>query len=406
MKIIVIGSISSGLSVAERLAAGDPDAQIVLYEKAAFCSCGTHGLPHYLGLPIRAVDSAVEGCTLSAQGVQIHAGHEVVALHLPARQVSVRAVDTGEISQEGFDRLVVATGSRSMPLTIPGAARMGVHPLHRMSDLLLLREFLRTPYVRDIVILGGTLSALELAGAFLQLGRKVRVIDGGAGLLPGFDGEVRARIQRELESLGIVFHLGETVTAFRGRTFVESVQTDRACYDCDLCVPALGALPNSELLPEAARDDSGHILVGEDWQTSLPDIYAAGSCAARKNPMAATLGIRVGPLEIARAGLTEEEAARCSLSPASTLVSGQDRTGLAPNEGGVTVKLVYQRESLRVLGAQIWGSGDAVARINAVAVAAQAGMTVRALEKTSFVSSTFASAPWDPIQLACAAVKA
>ena len=241
MKIIVVGSISSGMTLAEGLAAGETSPQITLYEKAAYCSCGTGGLPHYLGLKGDELGEILAGCALSAQGGSIRVGMEVTAVDPVGRTVTVRDGETGAVTVESYDKLVLATGSESVALQAEGGSRMGIHPLRRVEDLLLLREFIRTPYVRDIVVLGGGLEAMEVAGAFRKLGRGVRVIDCGQGLLPGFDSEVRSGIQRELEEAGIVFHLGERVTAFQGRTFVETVVTVRGSHACDLCVSGGGA---------------------------------------------------------------------------------------------------------------------------------------------------------------------
>ena len=405
MKIVVVGSISSGMTLAERLAAGDTSAQITLYEKASLCSCGTRGLPHYLGLPAGDLSEILAGCALSAQGGRIQVGREVTAVDPGQSVVTIRDAATGEETTEPYDKLVLATGSRGISPQVEGAGRMGIHPLRRVEDLMLLREFVRTPYVREIVILGGGLEALETAGAFRALGREVRVIDCGRGLLPGFDSEVRSAIQRELEESGIRFHLGEQVTAFQGRTFVETVVTDRGSYDCDLCVPCLGTEPNTGLLPQAKRDSDGRFLVEADGQTSLPNIYAAGSCASLAQGWPATVSARLGRLEVARTGLTQETAEELGLRSASATASGQDRTGLVPNAGSVTVKLVFTKDSRKLLGGQVWGGADSMARINAIAVAVQAGMTVEELSKVRFVTGPSGHAAWDPIQLACAAVR-
>lgn len=405
MKIIVVGSISSGMTLAERLAAGADSAQITLYEKASFCSCGTRGLPHYLGLAAGDLGEILAGCALSAGGGQICTGREVTAIDPERKTVTVRNADTGETETECYDRLVLATGSRGKALQADGAGRMGIHSLRRVEDLMLLREFIRTPYVRDIVVLGGSLEALEIAGAFRKLKRNVRVIDCGQGFLPSFDSEVRAAIQRELEEAGITFHLGERVTAFQGRTFVETVVTDRGSYACDLCVPCLGAVPNTELLPQAKTDGDGRILVDASGQTSVADVYAAGSCALADRGWPATVSASLGGLEVARTGLTQEMAEQLGLHPAEATAAGRDRTGLVPNAGTVTVKLVYTKEGRKLLGGQVWGGADSTARINAIAVAVQAGMTVEELSKVHFVTGPSGHAAWDPIQLACAAAK-
>ncbi len=405
MKIIVVGSISSGMTLAERLAAREGSAQITLYEKAAYCSCGTRGLPHYLGLAAGDLSEILAGCALSAGEGQIRTGMEVTAVDPERKAVIIRNADTGETETQSYDKLVMATGSRGKTIQADGAGRMGIHPLRRVEDLMLLREFIRTPYVRDIVVLGGSLGALETAGAFRKLNRNVRVIDCGQGFLPGFDSEVRSAIQRELEETGIVFHLGERVTAFQGRTFVETVVTDRGSYACDLCVPSLGAVPNTELLPQAKADGDGRLLVDAVGQTSVADVYAAGSCTSADRGWPATVSAKLGNLEVARTGLTQETAEQLGLHPAEATAAGQDRTGLVPNAGTVTVKLVYTKEGHKLLGGQVWGGADATARVNAIAVAVQAGMTVEELAKVRFVTGPSGHAAWDPIQLACAAAK-
>ena len=143
-----------------------------------------------------------------------------------------------------------------------------------------------------------------------------------------------------------------------------------------------------------------------DGRTSLPGVYAAGSCAAAREGGEPTVCASIAGLEVARTGLTQEAAVQRGLHPVGVTASGQDRTGLVPNAGVVTVKLVLEGASRKVLGAQIWGGADSAARINAVAVAVQAGMTAEELAKTRFVTNTAVHAALDPIQLACAAAKA
>ena len=406
MKIIVIGSISSGMTLAERLAAEEREAAITLYERGTFCSCGTGGLPHYLGLKAEELGEVLSGCALSVRNGQIRTQREVTAIDAARRTVTVRDVETGETETDHYDKLVLATGSRPRPLAVEGAGRMGVHALSRVEELMLLRQFLRSPYIRDITVLGGSLAALETAGAFRALGREVQVIDCGEVLLPGFDGEVRSAIQRALEDRGVRFRLGERVTEVEGRTFLEALRTDRGRYPCDLCVPCLGAVPETGLLPEAARDPEGRYLVDQDGRTSLPEVYAVGSCASLEEGGEPTVSASIAGLEAARTGLTQEGAAQRGLHPMSAMATGQDRTGLVPNAGAVTVKLIYEGASRRVLGAQIWGGADSAARINAIAVAVQAGMTVEELAKARFVTNTAVHAALDPIQLACAAARA
>ncbi len=238
MKIVVIGSISAGVSAARRVSAGDPNPQITVYERGAFYSCGAWGLPYYLTQSMAQLKSAIDGkeAELAAQRVEARLNHEAVEIDPARRQVTIRDLASGQSVTEGYDKLVLATGSRTCIPQVPGNDRVGVQTLRNVEDLLFLKEYTRTPYVRDIVVLGTSYDALETAKAFQKLGRNVRVISAERRLLPDFDPEVSSLIQKELEAEGIQFSLGETVAEFPGRTYIEKVRTNRGSYDCDLCV--------------------------------------------------------------------------------------------------------------------------------------------------------------------------
>ncbi|MGN0975736.1 MAG: FAD-dependent oxidoreductase [Gemmiger sp.] len=405
MKIIVIGSIAAGVSAAARLAAGERSAQITVYEKGAFYSCGVGGLPHYLGESLAALNEAIQGKEreLAAAGITAHLRHEVQRIDAAARQITVCDLATGRVFTDRYDKLVVATGSSNRIPQVPGANRVGVQTLKSVEDLIFLKEYTRTPYVRDIVILGGSWSGLELAKVFLKMGRKVRIIEKESQLLPQFDPEVSKLIQAELEAQGVQFSLGEQVRAFPGKTFIEQVQTTRGSYPCDLCLVAIGVQPNTALLAGtgAALAPDGAVLIDSDLSTSVPGIYAVGDCAQCRQGSLRTSSLRVGELEIARTGLTEAEARKTGLRVKSAMATGTDRPGICPHPNKITIKLVYEANTRQVVGAQAWGGKNVSARVNAIAVAIRAGMTVDALGQVDFVYSSAQCSIWDPIQIVC-----
>lgn len=409
MKIVVIGSIESGVSAAMMLAAGTPPAQITIYEKGSFYSCGTCGLPYYLTQDLTALKQAIDAKEqeLAAQHIEAHLRHEVLEIQPSARTLTIRDLNTGRTFKENYDKLVLATGNLGVIPQVPGSGRVGIHTLKNVEDLLFLKEYIRTPYVRDIVILGGSYAGLELAKAFHKLGRSVRIIEKERRLLPEFDAEVAAMIQKELEQVGLSFQLGETVREFPGQTFIEEVRTERGTYPCDLCISAIGVVPNTALAASAgiALDKNGAFLVNEALETNQPGIYAVGSCTAGTQDLLRTSSLRTAGIEIARTGLTEEEAKRSGHRVKSVIASGSDRPGICPNPNRVTLKLVYDTVTHQILGAQAWGAKNAAVRINAIAVAVAAGMTAEQLKQVSFVYSSSASAIWDPIQIVCSQVK-
>lgn len=405
MKIIVIGSIAAGVSAADRLTAGERGAQIAVYEAGAFYSCGTGGLPHYLAAGMPELREAIQGKEreLSARNVTARLRHQVEAIDPKAKQVTVRDLSDGRTFADRYDKLVVATGAIPKLPQVPGADRVGVQTLKNVEDLIFLKEYLRTPYVRDIVVLGGDWAGLELAKAVLKLGRKVRIVTDSQQILPSLDPEVSKRVQEALEREGVQLSLGEKVRSFPGKTFIEQVQTSRGTYPCDLCLAADGLTPNTALLSAIGAElaPNGAVLIGHGLETSVPGIYAVGACAVSREGSLHSGSVRVGGLEIARTGLTETQAKKAGLRVKSVTASGCDRPGICPNPQEIAIKLVYEASTRQVVGAQAWGGKNVSTRVNAIAVAIRAGMTVDALSQVDFVYSSCTSSIWDPIQVVC-----
>ena len=409
MKIIVIGSIAAGVSAASRLAAGSNGAQVTVYERGAFYSCGVNGLPHYLGESLEELNKAIQGkeAELAKQGIKACLQHEVRGIDPVGKTVTVVDLSTGRSFQDRYDKLVVSTGSTDTVANVRGAERLGVHTLKNVEELVFLKEFTKTPYVSDIVISGASWSGLEIAKAFLKLGRRVRIIDKSNQLLSGFDSDVSKMIQHQLELEGVTVNLGETIRAFPGKTYVEQVQTDRGTYPCDLCICTENPVPNTELLRSIGAEltKDGAVLVDDELATSVANVYAVGNCAVSRGGSLHTESIRVGNTEIARTGLSEEAAKKAGLRVKSVTATGSDRPGICPNPQPITIKLIYDAGTYRVLGAQAWGGKNVSTRINAIAVAITAGMSAKALAGVDFCFSSAENSIWDPIQIVCGMVK-
>lgn len=404
MKIIIIGGVTAGMSAVSKITGGEK-AQVVVYEKAALCSCGTCGLPYYLANPkadLRAAVAAMQE-ELKSSGVDTRCRHEVLSVQPSAKQVTVRALDTGKVFTDIYDKLVIAVGSHNRIPAVPGIQKVGVQVLKTIEDVIFLREFTKTPYVRDITIVGGSFAGLELAKAFLKLGRNVRIIEKEHQLLPAFDQEVSGMIQKELEAGGVKIHLGETLTGFTGKTYVEAARTNRGSYDTDLAMMAAGIVPNTSFLHGSgiSMNGEGAVIINKGMETSVPDIYAVGDCTSCLDGELRTASLRMADLEIARTGITEAEAKRMGLSVRTALVTGNDRPGICPNANQITVKMVYDRKTTRILGAQAWGRKNVISRINMFAVAIESGMTPEQLANVDFSYSSTASSIWDPVQVVC-----
>jgi NADPH-dependent 2,4-dienoyl-CoA reductase/sulfur reductase-like enzyme len=406
MKIIVIGSLAAGMSAAEQIAGGTA-VDITVYEKGSFYSCGACGLPHYLTESIDTLHAAIryKEDEMNRKGIKAFLRHEVMAINPSGHEITVHDINGDRTFTDRYDRLVVATGNQVLIPYVEGSSRIGVQTLKSVEDLLFLKEYTKTPYVKDIVVLGGSYSGIEIAKAFSCMGRNVRIIEKERHILPDFDTEVSDAICKELEKQGINITLGENVTGFPGQTFIEKVQTDRGSYDCDLCISAIGVIPESSLLKNAGAElaPDGAVLIDSNLQTSLPDIYAIGACTECRNGSLRTSSLRTHDFEIARTGLTEDEAKRAGLQIRCATASGNDRPGIVPDPHKVTIKLVYEANSKQLVGAQAWGEKNVAYRINAIAVAIAAGMTAQQLAKVDFCYSSSNCSVWDPIQIAAEA---
>ena len=213
-------------------------------------------------------------------GNTAHLRHEVQRIDPAARQLTVCDLATGRVFTDRYDKLVVATGSSNLIPQVPGCHRVGVQTLRTVEDLIFLKEYTRTPYVQDVVILGGGWSGLEIAKAFHKMGRRVRIIEKEQQILPRFDPEVSRLIQGELQAQGIQLSLGEQVRAFPGRTFIEQVQTNRGSYPCDLCIVTIGVQPNTVLLRGTGAElaSGGAVLIDQNLATSGGNLRRGRLC--------------------------------------------------------------------------------------------------------------------------------
>ena len=407
MKIIIIGSIAAGVSLANKLAHTARSHQITVYEKSGFYSCGACGLPYYLHESLEVLNEAVQAKEreLAAQGIQGRLNCEVTGIDPAAKQVRVTDHAGGQTFTDQYDQLIVAVGSSAVMPQVPGNSRMGIHSLKTVEDLIFLKEFTRTPFVRDIVILGTNYESLELAKAFLKLGRNVRMITRSPRLLPDFDREVAQKIQTELEAAGVVFCFQETVQEFTGKTFVEKIRTNRGTYACDLCLTAGNGNAHSDLLRNTGIKTAanGAIIVDADCRTNVGGIYAIGSCAERMDAGQQSRSLKFLDFEIARTGMTEESGRGRNIR--TVYAEGNDRPGICPFPNRIHIKLIYDAGTRKILGAQAWGHKGVSARINAVAVAIAAGMTLEQLGNVDLVYSSADCTVWDPIQIACQTAK-
>lgn len=435
MKFVIIGGDAAGMSAASRAKRTDPGLEVIVLEQTQDVSYSACGMPYNIADPGRSIDELVvrkAEVFRQKQGIDLRTGHRVEAIDPSRRTVSGTGTDRRPFVV-AYDRLLIATGARPAMPDLPGIDNEGVVALKNLEDGRRIKALLRGRNAERVVILGMGYIALEMAEALRSRGIAVSLVKPRPGLLPWMAPELSAVVGETLAANGVVRHDGQRPERIEARGDRLRVVGEGLDLPADMVLVATGVVPNSEMAAAAglALGPGGAIAVDRRVRTSVPDIYAAGDCAdafhvvtgrrvyiplaLRANRagwaaadnvcgcptelegVAGTAVFKVFHLEVARSGLTMDEAAAAGFDPVSVVVTTSSRAHAHPGAGKIHVHLVGDRASGMLLGAQMVGTEGAAHRINAVAVALHAKMTVKA-----FVQADLSYAPpfgpvWDPL---------
>jgi NADPH-dependent 2,4-dienoyl-CoA reductase/sulfur reductase-like enzyme len=437
-RFVVIGADAAGMSAASEARRADPDLGIVAFDKGSFASYSQCGMPYLLGGVVRdrrrLIARTVE--EFERRGIDVRLGHEVTEID-PERRV-VRVTHDGAETEQEYDRLLIATGASPVGLSIPGIDLEGVFNLDVMEDAIAIQDYIRERRPERAVIAGGGYIGLEVAENLKRLGMHVSLVQRGEQIFSPVDMDVAAPIDDELERHGIDVSLCESVMqACEGRHGrVTDVLTSQGEVPAELVVLAVGVRPNVGLARTAgvALGQTGAIAVDDHLRTNVPGVYAAGDCAEHHHrllgrpawvPLGTTANkqgrvagrnaaggdevfagivgtaiVRVFGLEVARTGFTEVEARAAGLECASTTLDSRNHAGYMPDARALTVKLVAERRTGRLLGGQAVGYGGVDKRIDVVATALYAGLTVEDLTRLDLEYAPPFNGVWDPLQVA------
>ena len=358
-----------------------------------------------------------------------------------AKKLRVRNLESGKEHEESYDRLIIATGAKPRELNIPGVNLSNVFRLKFLEEAIRLKKCLETEKPARVVSIGAGFIALEMAEAFRGRGLQNTILHND--LLPGgkLEPEIAGLVRKELEEHGVKYIPHAVVQEFSegagGR--VGEVVTAGGNYPADLVLLSVGVVPEIKLAKDAgvALGPTGAIAVNERQETSLPGIYAAGDCCEVKNrvsgqPVYLPLGdvankqgwvagenaaggkvtypgvlgsaqFKCFDLEIGQTGLLVQEAEKLGFSVYTQLIEDASRTRIYPGSRPILVKLIVDRRSHVLLGAQIAGKDGAALRINTLAVAVYKKMTVEEMAELDFAYAPPFSPAIDPILVAARA---
>lgn len=432
MKLVVIGCTHAGTAAVTQMARLYPDAEITVYERndnVSFLSCG---IALHVGGVVQDAGQLFYSSPerLAELGVRMKMRHDVLSVDAANRILRVRDLATGKEHEEGYDKLVLTTGS--WPI-VPRLAGM------ELDNVLLCKNYGHAQAIvrqaanaKRIAVVGGGYIGIELVEAFERLGKQVTLIDNAPRVLFKYlDAEITERIEAGLAARGVRLALGQSVTAFGGEEGrVRRVTTTEGEYEADLVILCVGFRPNTELLQgQADMLPNGAVIVDEYMRTSLPDVFAAGdSCAVRYNPTGrlayiplATNAVRMGTLvarnllgpttkyfgtqgtsgirifddHIASTGLTEQAALDAGLNVKSVTIDEPYRPEFMPTHENALLKVVYEDESGRIVGAQVLSKADLTQSINTMSVCIQNRMTMEELGFVDFFFQPHYNKPWN-----------
>ncbi len=436
----MIGADAAGMSAASqaRRRRAPDELEILAFDRGNFSSYSACGIPYYVGGVVEKVDDLVvrsPEAFAEKQSIDVSVRHEVVDVDLDRGVALVQHRDSGHQREERFDVLMIATGAVPIRPPLPGAGARGVFGVQTLDDGLAVRSFVEERRPRRAVIVGGGYIGLEMAEAFCARGLETHLVDAAPQPMTRLDPDMGELVAGELREFGTALHLGRRVTGFEttDEGCVAAVVTEGGTIPADVVVLGLGVKPNTSVADAAGIDigPSGGIAVDRRMRTSHPSVWAAGDCVEKRHrvsgaPVAIALGThankegrvaginigggyatfpgvigtaatKVGALEVARTGLNEAEAAVAGFVTDSTVSGSTTRAGYYPGAAPVTTKLVIERRTTRLLGAQIVGRDGAGKRIDALALAVWNAMSVEELLGVDLSYAPPYSPVWDPV---------
>ena len=440
MKVVIVGGVAGGATAAARIRRLDEQAEIVVFERSGFISYANCGLPYYIG----GVIEDPEELTLqtpesffSRFRVAMRVRHEVTAIHPDKKTVSVTNLETGEAFEESYDKLILSPGAKPTQPRLPGVGLNKLFTLRTVEDTFRIKAYISENHPKSAVLAGGGFISLELAENLRELEMEVTIVQRPKQLMNPFDPDMAAFIHSEMRRHGVKLALGHTVEGFEEKDGgVDVLLKDEAPLHADMVVLAIGVTPDTHLAQEAGLElgVKGSIVVNDRMETSVPDIYAVGDAvqvkhfvtgqdvllslagpANKQGRIAAdnicggdshytgsqgSSVIKVFDMTAATTGVNETNAKKAGLDVDTVILSPMSHAGYYPGGKVMTMKVVFEKATYRLLGAQIVGYEGVDKRIDVLATAIRAGLKATELKDLDLAYAPPYSSAKDPVNMA------
>lgn len=440
MKVVIIGGVAGGATAAARIRRLDEQAEILVFERSGFVSYANCGLPYYIGGRIGDEQDLTLQTPESFRqrfNVRIHVRHEVTAIHPDRKTVTVKDLTSGTVFTETYDKLLLSPGAVPIKPDFAGVESDKIFTLRTVEDTLKIKAYLTTRRPQSAVVVGGGFIGIEVAENLRACGVNVTLVEAAGQLMAPFDRDMAAFLHAGLRKNGIGLLLGRMVEGFADTDGGVDVRLkDAGTLHADMAVLAIGVVPETGLAKAAGLElgIKGSIAVNDRMETSVPDIYAVGDAVQIRNFVtgADTLISLAGPankqgriaadnicggdsrytggqgssiikvfdMTAAVTGINEKTAASLGIETDKVILSPMSHAGYYPGGRLMTMKVLFEKGSYRLLGAQIVGFDGVDKRIDVLATAIRAGMKAYELVDLDLAYAPPYSSAKDPVNMA------
>lgn len=439
-KVVIIGGVAGGATAAARIRRLDENAEIIMFERSGFVSYANCGLPYYIG----GVIEDQEELTLQTPEmfmkrfrIDVRVKHEVTAIHPEKKTVTVRRLEDNTVFEESYDKLLLAPGAKPVRPSLPGMDIPNLYTLRTVEDTLRIHAFVQKEKPKSVVIAGGGYIGVEVAENLRDLGIQVTIVQRPNQLLNPLDYDMASFVHAKMRQKGVRLMLGHSVEGFAEENGqIQVILKDAEPLQADMVLLAIGVQPDTELAKNAGikLGIKGSILVNNHMETSVPDIYAAGDAVEVKHYItgekalislagpankqgriaadnicggdSAYLGsqgssvIKVFDMTVAVTGLNERAAKAAGLDYDKVFLSPSSHASYYPGTQVMTMKVVFEKKTYKLLGAQIIGYEGVDKRIDVLATAMHAGLTAIELKNLDLSYAPPYSSAKDPVNMA------
>ena len=439
MKVVIVGGVAGGATAAARIRRLKEDAEIIILEKTGYISYANCGLPYYIGDVIEESNNLILQTPQSFKNrfcIDVRVNNEVISVNSDKKYVVVKNVLTNETYQETYDKLILSPGAKPLMPNISGMDSNRIFTLKTVEDTFKMKKFIQDKNPKRVVIIGGGFIGMEMLENLLNLGLEVTLIEGSNQLLGQLDGDMASFVHVKLKNLGIRFFLNTVVSKFEDTGKGLNVFVDnQMILQTDVVLMTIGVVPETSFIKNTSitLGIKGSIVVNEKMETSIEDIYAVGDAVEVNNFVTNERGLILlaGPANkqariaadnicglnsryqgfqsssilklfdwtIASTGISEKQAKKLNINYEKVILSPNSNASYYPYGDIMTIKVLYNKNNLHILGAQIIGTKGVDKRIDVFATAMRAQLKATELVNLDLSYAPPYSSAKDPVNM-------